>query len=200
MCGSEVSTALRPVLRIGRGDGRGRRQLRDGDVIGVPVRTIRREGEQDMRARPADVFDNRRDGFGDVRAIELLIVIIEQADLPDAERGGRRMELAFANLRQRCAAWMLRAVDAVAEVPPVFSARGGEQEGLDPFARISREYAAEPERFVVGMSGHDHQPQSSGHFVSEDRTRMAGASHPRFGSFSMSMANGRNGPAYRTSA
>ena len=85
-------------MRIGRGHGCGRRQLRHGNVIRMSVRAIRGKREDDVRAHAADLADDSRDRARVVRAIETLILVVEQRHLADAERHGGLAQLAFTNL------------------------------------------------------------------------------------------------------
>ena len=124
-----------------------------------------RSGLEVPQPRLADLRNDRRNGFCNVDSIEVLVFIPEKADLPDAERRGRRPEFAFANPRQRVRARMLRAVDGVAHVPSTLPEGRRDEEGVDPFVSIPGEYAAEPEALIVRMRGHDHQSQRLSQFA-----------------------------------
>jgi hypothetical protein len=73
------------------------------------------------------VPDDRGHGLFDADLIELLIAVVEECDVSDAERPGRRRQFAFANARQRRVARMVRAAGSVTEVPPAISACGRHQ-------------------------------------------------------------------------
>ncbi len=142
-------------MPVGRAhDGCGR-QLRDGDVVGMTVRTERIEGDDDLRPDPSNVAGDLLARLGSIGAIQLAVEIIQQADFTHAELARRRAQLGFPGLSdnrrpRRCA--------LVVESAP-FTARRRDDEGLDAFSRVFRENPSRPERLIVGMGKHAHQPE-----------------------------------------
>ena len=121
----------------------------------MAVRAERIEGDDDVRADAAYVTGDRLARLGRIDAVELAVEIVEHDHLAHAELVCRRAQLGLA-----------RAPDDVGPGPgslvvesPALAARGGHHERLDPFARILRENPARPERLIVGMGEHAHQPQ-----------------------------------------
>src|SRR5438876_1374206 len=66
---------------IGRRNDRRRRELRDGDVIGVAVVSSGVERDDHIRTRPPHMRHELTDRLGRVGAIKLAISVVEEDDL-----------------------------------------------------------------------------------------------------------------------
>ena len=149
------------ATRVERGiDGRHRcrrGELRDGDVIRIPVTAVRGEGHHHVRADSSPLPGDPTDGLPGVGAIQPLVLVAEQRHVADAERAGRRVELGLANRGERGLARMFRCAAGVALVASALAKRGGHERRLHAFVRVPREHAAESKRLVVGVGQHGHQ-------------------------------------------
>ena len=70
---------------IGSRHDRGRRELRDRHVIGMPVGAIGPERDDDVRLNATRCSTIAAIAFARVRAIEMLIAIVEKRDFAHAE-------------------------------------------------------------------------------------------------------------------
>jgi hypothetical protein len=121
-----VARHAHPVPRIGRGhDGR-RGELRDRDVVRVPVRAVRTEGDDDVGTDASQVEHEVRDHLARVGPIQLAIAEREQRQVTHAEHGGRRLELGSPNGAEHVRSRVPGRV-AMATIPPALTPRGGDQ-------------------------------------------------------------------------
>ena len=95
---------------VGRSDDRRRGELRDRDVIGMSVGAVRSERHDDVGLDPPQVSDNGRDRLARVRAVEMLIAIVEQRDFAHTQHRGGGAQLRLTDVRQRQRAGMLMIV------------------------------------------------------------------------------------------
>jgi hypothetical protein len=85
----DVSFRPRDVIQLGNCGIRGRddrsgRELRDRDVIGMPVGAVRPEGDDDVWVNAPQMFDDGGDNVLWVGAVEFLIAIVEQRNVVHA--------------------------------------------------------------------------------------------------------------------
>src|SRR5437763_10235051 len=86
---------------IGGGDNRRGRELRDRDVIWMSVSAVGPERDDDVGTNPPQLHGDVRNRHAWVRPVEMLIAVVEDRYLADAQyrRGGA--QLGLADLRQR---------------------------------------------------------------------------------------------------
>src|SRR6266571_534051 len=82
-----------------------------------------------------------RDDLGGIRAIELLIPIVQQRDVAYAQDLRSCVQFRLANLRQRRGAGMLSLAGTMTAVSAAVAPRRGQQNGLDAFGCVFRERA-----------------------------------------------------------
>ena len=135
-------------------DGRGR-QLRDGDVIRVPVRAERIERHDHLRPDAPYVAGDLLARLRRIDAIQLAIEIIQQAHVGHTKLTRCGTQLGLARLPDnrgsgRC---------AFVVKPSALASSRRDDECLDAFARVLREHASRPERLVIRVSEDTHQPK-----------------------------------------
>ena len=121
----------------------------------MAVGAERIEGDDHVRPDASNVAGDLFARLCRIDAIQLAIEIVEQADLAHAKLACRGAQLGLACLpddsRPRRRALVVE--------PPALAASRRHDEGLDAFSRILREHPARPERLIVWMSEHAHQPK-----------------------------------------
>ena len=124
----------------------------------MAVRAERIEGDDDLRPDASNVAGDLLARLGRIDAIQLAIEIVQQAHLAHAELACRRAQLGLAcspdDRRPRRRALVVE--------PPALAASRRHDEGLDAFSRVFRENPSRPERLIVWMSEHAHQPKLHG--------------------------------------
>ena len=142
-------------MLVCRAHDRRRGELRDRDVIRVPVGAEWIERDDHLRPDASNVAGDFFARLCPIDAIQLAIEVIQQAHFAHAKLACRRAQLGLACLpddgRPRRRAFVVE--------PPALAASRRHDERLDAFSRILRENPARPERLIVGMSEHAHQPK-----------------------------------------
>jgi hypothetical protein len=99
----------------------------------MSVGAVRPERHDDVGANPSQMPDDPRDSLPRVRAVQMLVVIVEQGNVAHAQHRRGRAQLGLTNLRQAHRAGMPMIVRGMAAVPAAFTARGGQQKDVDAF-------------------------------------------------------------------
>ena len=141
------------VARVGRRDDRRGRELRDRDVIGMAVRAVGRERQDDLRDAPggsARRSQTPRVGFA---RSSCCILVVEQRTRRDAEHRGRgtqfRSRISDSAASPGCSGLSRRRGRGIVRGRHAWRSPGRSR---PPRWRIARD-AAETERLVVGMRG-----------------------------------------------
>ena len=151
------SDAVELERGVAGGDDRRGRELGDRDVIGMSVSAVGPERQDNVGTDPPQVPDDSRDGLSWIRAVQLLVAVVEERHFAHAQdpRGGAQLRLT--DLSQRLPAGMLRIVRTVAPVAAAVAARRGHQRDFDAFGSVLRERAAHAQGFVIGVREDRHQ-------------------------------------------
>ena len=126
-------------------------------MIRMSVRAVGSERHDDVGTNPPQVPDDAGDGLAGVRAVEMLVAVVEQRHFAHAQHRRGGAQLSLTDLRQRQRAGMLRIVGTMAAVTAAVTARGGQQKDVDAFGRVFRERASHAQGFVIGVREHGHQ-------------------------------------------
>jgi hypothetical protein len=85
------------VFDIGGAYGGGGRKLGDGNVVWVPVRPLRTEGEDHMGPNAPDLGHDCANGDPGVNFVNGPVRVAQDGDLADTEHGGSGSQLRFTN-------------------------------------------------------------------------------------------------------
>ena len=139
-----MQSIAKGVGAIGGADNGSRCELRDGNVIGVPIGTLRAECDNDIGADSPDVLDDRSNRGTGRDLIHITVREVQDGDFTNAEHRGSFQQLRFANspgLRR------IAPLSLWTHAAP-FSARSCYQVSLDSLRGILCERATESERLV----------------------------------------------------
>ena len=146
--------------RVSRADDRRRRQLADRDVVGMAIRPLGPEGDDDVRLDPAEVSRDLRARFHGVDLVERPVLVIEERNFPQAKLDRGRAQLRLSGLADDGRARRLGAV----AVPATLTSRRRDEIRTHAFCRTLRQCSTGTERLVVWMRQDAHQPKfRSGH-------------------------------------
>jgi hypothetical protein len=124
----------------------------------MSVGAVRAERHDDLGAMPPQLADDAQGRLPRIGNVEPPVRIAEQRDIANPERLRRGPELRLPDPRERLGAGVLALTRSIPAETARVPARGGDQEDIGSLGSVARERAAEPERFVVGMGEHGHQP------------------------------------------
>jgi hypothetical protein len=85
------------VFGIGGAYGGGGRKLGDGNVVWVPVGSLRTEGEDHVGLNAPDLGDERANGNRGVNFVNGAVRVAQDRDLADTEHCGGGSQLRFRN-------------------------------------------------------------------------------------------------------
>ena len=142
---------------IGGAHGGRSRELRDGNVVGMPVRSIRTESDDHLGPNAPDVRRNSANRRRGGNCVHAAVRVAEDRDLPNPEHRGGFTQLRFTN----AADFLRLSALPVWTEPPPLPASSRREIRPDPLSRVFGDRAAETERFIVGMSQNGQQPESS---------------------------------------
>jgi len=146
---------LEAERRICGAHDRGRGQLADGNVVGMAIRALRTERNDDLRSDPAKVTGDFLDRFGRVDLIERAIRIVEEPDFSEAQLCSGRQQLGLTRLADDVRSRRLLAVSE----PTAFASGRCHQIGRHSLGRTFRQSPARSQRLIVGMGEHPHKPE-----------------------------------------
>jgi len=126
-------------------------------VIGVPVRAIGTERDDDRRADSPDVAGNIRDDLTRIGAVDELVAVAEHGNVVHTEdgRGGAKLRLAHdAECRW---AGMSGITGSSRAKPSAIAACGRDQRRRHALGCVPRQCAAETQRLIVRVCEHGHE-------------------------------------------
>ena len=129
----------------------------------MAVGAVGRKREDDLRPHAADLVDDGGRRLGGIGAIEMLIDVVEERHVADAEHARGGAQLLFADGAERLGTGVVRRSERMPHVAAALPARRGEEIRLDAGARGAHERPAEPERLVVRVRRRHEQPQGIVH-------------------------------------
>src|SRR6266511_1566123 len=128
-------------------------RLTDGDVVRMPIRAVRPERDDDIRA---EVVGDARDVLGEHPAVdhgEIAVQVVEALGMLDAEDCTGLSKLLLPDLAQRTPGGCARAADLSA-LPP----GGRHDHGLPSLCRVLRQCPSGTEHLVVRVGEDTEQP------------------------------------------
>ena len=128
----------------------------------MSIRAVRTERDHHIGTDASEVAGNGRDRMMRLRAVDMLVRVVEHGDVADTELGGGLPQLGFANGAKRQRAGMLLMAWRKGQIPAAAAARRGQQRHRAAFRRVLRQRATHAKRLVVGM-GEDSQKSQRAH-------------------------------------
>jgi hypothetical protein len=148
-----LRSIINAVSAIGGAYGGRGRKLGDGNVVGMPIRSLRTECDDYVGLNAPDVPDDRSNGSAGRDCIDRSVRISQEGHFTDTEHSGRSSQLRLANASDfHWIAALSSRTEAAA-----FSARGCDEVSLDSLSRVLCKRTAETERLIVGMSQNAQQ-------------------------------------------
>src|SRR5689334_10347721 len=148
-----LRSAIHTVSAVGGAHGGGGRELRDGDVVRVPVGSLWTERNNHVGPNAPDMRNNFANGDRSLDLIDTAVRVAQNRDLTNTEHSG-----GSSQFRLTKAAYFNRiaALSEYAESAP-FSPCCGDEISFHTLSRVLSERSAEAERFIVGMSKNGQQ-------------------------------------------
>src|SRR5262245_10660228 len=143
--GSQI--AMVEGVWIGRFDDGSGGELANGDMIGMPIRTIWPECHHHIWLDAAEMSHDLRYCLGWISLVQVTIDIIQEVDTTDTKDFGCCEQLGLADLAQRFQAWIFALFTKPATLAP---GRSNEVR-FDSLCSILREYTTVAQRFIVRM-------------------------------------------------
>src|SRR6266542_6624939 len=113
---------------VRRGHDRRRGELRDRDVVRMPVPAIRSERHHDIGTNPPHLPGDTSDYLAWLRTMEMLVMVIEHGHVAHTEHFCRGPKLALADRGQGQRPGMLWVVRAKAAEAAGVASRGGDEQ------------------------------------------------------------------------